>query len=592
MTAREPESPANVSARLPPDDNVLPRGVTRRAFERIDEAAAWLTRRHPLDVEDQHRLRFLVLIVSVAVLTSAATIAVEAAEGHWGAVALVAAFAASTSGALFVLRVRPCYPQLVAFEVGACSVFLYVMAASNDRLAAQQLFWFVVPSFSLMLLRGRSSLLGGFALSLSLVLAVIATHLLRGTVQPAQLARKADALVDAAVFLAAMGALAAGFDLQRYRALRAAHVANEARTLFLANISHELRTPMNGVIGVAELLSRTSLDDHQRAHLDALRRSGEAMIAIIDDLLDITKIESGAFTLSSGPFSPQELARDVARLFGPRAQDRGLELRVQVAPELPPGLHGDSVRLRQVLNNLVSNAVKFTHRGAIDVEMAWRDGTLVVAVRDTGIGIDPEARRRLFVPFAQAHSGVARRYGGTGLGLAISRQLVTLMGGTINLDSTPGVGSTFTVRVPMGLAASSAPPSIAPEPGRGDGSREVLIVDDDEVNLLVGRGMFERLGFVVTTAASGREALEIVAARDLALIVLDCHMPEIDGFTCAQRIRALDGARGRVPIVALTASVMPEELARCLAVGMNATLTKPLTLARLSDTLARLDLAH
>ncbi len=371
-------------------------------------------------------------------------------------------------------------------------------------------------------------------------------------------------------------------------ARRHAEQASLTKSKFLANMSHEIRTPMNGVLGMADLLAQTPLSPTQAKYAQTITRSGQALMGILNDILDLSKIESGKLHLDPHPFDLREGIDDVRDLMAARAAEQGLELVVDIPAELPTRLRGDAVRFQQVLNNLVGNAIKFTERGRVTVSVRAAPelgaGGLRVTVADTGIGIAPEMQGRLFEPFSQGDSSTSRHYGGTGLGLAISRQLVELLGGRIWLTSTPDQGSefNFTVRfeaVPAPAPAAAAPAAIeAPVASpAAQIAREVLLVEDNMVNVLYAEAVLAALDCRVSVASDGQASLDTLRERRFDLILMDCHMPGMDGFTATPLIRVLEAELGRpaTPIVALTASAMSEDRDHCIAVGMDDFIAKP-----------------
>ena len=368
--------------------------------------------------------------------------------------------------------------------------------------------------------------------------------------------------------------------------------ANQAKSEFLAHMSHEIRTPMTAILGFAEVLEEEKLSDEQLEHLRTIRRNGAHLLAVINDILDLSRVEAGRLELDYGPVQPARLLREVAELMGPRALERGLELRVQIDPASEGAIRSDATRLQQILINLAANAVKFTPSGFVRLAVtAEPTGMLRFDVEDSGTGIPREMQQVVFEPFAQGDPSMSRRHGGTGLGLPISRRLATALGGALTLASELGRGSTFTLRIPAERAVeSAAAPAAAVERDRASQlSGRVLLAEDcpDSRRLLVH--LLERFGLEVKIAENGVRALERVrAARSdgtpFDLVLMDMQMPEMDGYEATRRLRS-EGFPGR--IVALTAHAMDGSRETCLAAGCDEFLTKPVDRARLRSVIAR-----
>ena len=375
-------------------------------------------------------------------------------------------------------------------------------------------------------------------------------------------------------------------------AVKAADAANHAKSAFLATMSHEIRTPLNGVLGMVQAMAADPMSRVQRERLEVIRDSGEALLAILNDILDLSKIEAGKLEIETIDFDLRQVVEGAYSTFTTLANKKGLSF-VMHAEGAQGAYRGDPVRLRQILYNLCSNALKFTEEGSVEVTMDYGDGLLELSVRDTGIGIDPQTAAGLFDRFTQADVSTSRRFGGTGLGLAICQNLAQLMGGRIGLESVPGQGSCFTLVLPL-ERADAACARAAGETSQGEvgdlSALRVLAAEDNGVNQLVLKTLLLQVGVIPTLVADGAAAVEAWEAGEWDMILMDVQMPVMDGVAAVRHIRRREAilGRARIPVIGLTANAMSHQLAEYLGAGMDTCVTKPIDAASLFRAIDRL----
>ncbi len=377
---------------------------------------------------------------------------------------------------------------------------------------------------------------------------------------------------------------------ERTRALEdaAARMQEALRTKgeFLAVVSHEIRTPMNGVLGMAQLLQMTDLTEEQQRYVETIQTSGETLLTIINDILDVSKLDAGSVRLDSRPVELRAVVKEVVDLLSTQAQKKSLYLDMEIGADVPAWIRGDATRLKQILTNLVGNALKFTHAGGVRIGMSTlqQGQVLQCQVQDTGIGIPPDKVDRLFEKFSQIDSSITRRYGGTGLGLVICKRLVEGMGGQIRATSKQREGSTFTFVIPLVPADEPGKQAKAAQTALKATNLKILLVEDNAVNQMLALGMLQKLGLNADLATDGAEAVERVRDTSYDLILMDMQMPRMDGLTATRAIRSMPDIR-QPRIVALTANAMESDRDACLAAGMDDFLSKPFKAAELQDKL-------
>lgn len=545
---------------------------------------------------ERARARLGIVMIGLGGLVAALFVPLNL-EADNASIALLFAIA-SLASALFIIAFRVCDSVKLPIH-GLATVVTGLLVASCvafGKADVGTLLYFVVLPPALLFLAGARAGLTWLVIGIVVTSAVYAADALDLLPPPtAHNSLVGDFTNILLNFLMAFG-FAYLFHRMKEEALREAEGASRAKGDFIATMTHELRTPLNGVIGMANVLVDSEPDDDtpgaaaQRDIARTIRRSGEALLEIIDDILSFERFEAGAVRLHDEVFDPRALVGFVRDMLAVRAAEKDLRLELLVGDDVPPRALGDAGALRQVLLNLVGNAIKFTHGGSVTVRVVRLRGVepgLRWSVEDTGIGIAPALRERLFSPFTQGDSSTARRYGGTGLGLSICRRFVTAMNGRIDYDSEPGRGSTFWFEVPLRLPVTEDAPAAPTRPAVGAG-RRALVVEDNPVNQRVTTHLLGARGIACEVVADGDAALEVLGRGGFDIVFMDCHLPGIDGFETTRRLRSREeGAGLRVPIVAMTASAQPGDREACLRAGMDDYLTKPVTTDELDRVIAR-----
>ena len=556
------------------------------------------------DPEKRRRARLLILIALAGFVWGPVFAPIHFFVGRTPGASL-ALLIAGLSTALVPLVLRKTGSLAIAANA-LCLILLAIVAEVTfvrGGFPVSALMWIcVVPMIALFLLGRRAGI--AWAAIVTLSVAGFGVFTLVGSGLEVRMSERQMLIIDVAgvlAFFALMMTVMWLYDTERRSSMEAVQAANRAKSEFLARMSHEVRTPMNGVLGTIDLLAASSLSISQRENVALVRESARQLLRIVTEILEFSTLEKGAVRLVEERFDPREEIRAVTDLFVAEALEKGIELTSELREPVPVALLGDAGRLRQVIVNLVSNALKFTDQGQVRIVASGRPGhdgfVLRIDISDTGCGIAPEDMKKIFQPFSRVDESLSRCSEGGGLGLSISSELISLMGGRLWAESAPGVGSMFSLAVPFGLpkrgevaaTRDEGVPALArvtEETKERRSGRRVLLAEDNPINKKVTLAMLRGLGYQADVASTGREAIDLALRGRYDLVLMDCQMPEMDGYQATEQLRALPELE-RVPIVALTAHALASDRRQCLAVGMDDYLSKPIDSADLEAVLTR-----